>query len=257
MGRKREEIEYKHQRDTELLKAFYACLGPGVTTKEAVRMAVMMPCSRFWVTPETAAKEISSLRRGHWYQTQKPKRMRMQRAYDIMVRCSGDYSIANVTEVVYSAAPQFGTYCREIYLSHTQKPKERERKWNDSLRNTYGSRWSTRWRSSSLWSSALGACIRATEYLTYSVMPICGTCGCAASCCGISCVAGHGRHGRCFWLVWPTLWQVLCCRLGLSREPAASSVPSRRYNLSMRRQGGTSPWSRHRWRFAQLSIHCR
>lgn len=129
MGRKREEIEYKHQRDTELLKAFYACLGPGVTTKEAVRMAVMMPCSRFWVTPETAAKEISSLRRGHWYQTQKPKRMRMQRAYDIMVRCNGDYSIANVTEVVYSAAPQFylSAHTAEKYIYRTLRNRKKEK----------------------------------------------------------------------------------------------------------------------------------
>ena len=135
MGRKREEIEYKHQRDTELLKAFYACLGPGVTTKEAVRMAVMMPCSRFWVTPETAAKEISSLRRGHWYQTQKPKRMRMQRAYDIMVRCSGDYSIANVTEVVYSSAPQFylSAHTAEKYIYRTLRNRKKE-KGNGTIR---------------------------------------------------------------------------------------------------------------------------
>lgn len=129
MGRKREEIEYKHQRDCELLKAFYACLGPGVTTKQAVRMAVTMPCSRFWVTPETAAKEISSLRRGRWYQMQKPKRMRMQRAYDIMVRCDGDYSIAKVTEVVYSAAPQFylSAHTAEKYIYRTIRNRKKEK----------------------------------------------------------------------------------------------------------------------------------
>lgn len=135
MGRKREEIEYKHQRDAELLKAFYACLGPGITTKQAVRIAVTMPCSRFWVTPETAAKEISSLRRGHWYQTQKPKRMRMQRAYDIMLRCNGDYSIAKVTEVVYSTAPQFylSPHTAEKYIYRTLRNRKKN-KDNDTLR---------------------------------------------------------------------------------------------------------------------------
>lgn len=135
MGRKREEIEYKQQRDAELLKAFYACLGPGITTKQAVRLAVAMPCSRFWVTPETAAKEISSLRRGRWYQMQKPKRMRMQRAYDIMVRCNGDYSIANVTEVVYSAAPQFylSAHTAEKYIYRTLRNRKKN-KDNGTLR---------------------------------------------------------------------------------------------------------------------------
>lgn len=135
MGRKREEIEYKRQRDSELLKAFYACLGPGVTTKQAVRMAVTMPCSRFWVTPETATKEISSLRRGRWYQTQKPKRMRMQRAYDIMARCNGDYSIAKVTEVVYSTAPQFylSAHTAEKYIYRTLRNRKKERE-NGKLR---------------------------------------------------------------------------------------------------------------------------
>ena len=135
MGRKREEIEYKQQRDAELLKAFYACLGPGITTKQAVRLAVMMPCSRFWVTPETAAKEISSLRRGHWYQMQKPKMMRMQRAYDIMVRCNGDYSIANVTEVVYSTAPQFylSAHTAEKYIYRTLRNRKKN-KDNGTLR---------------------------------------------------------------------------------------------------------------------------
>lgn len=135
MGGKREEIEYKHQRDTELLKAFYACLGPGITTKQAVRLAVEMPCSRFWVTPETAAKEISSLRRGHWYNMRAPKRMRMQRAYDIMVRCGGDYSIANVTEVVYSTAPQFylSPYTAEKYIYRILRNRKKK-KDNGTLR---------------------------------------------------------------------------------------------------------------------------
>lgn len=135
MGRKREEIEYKHQRDNELLKAFYACLGPGITTKQAVRLAVAMPCSRFWVTPETAAKEISSLRRGHWYQMQKPKVMRMKRAYDIMVRCGGDYSIAKVTEVVYSTAPQFylSAHTAEKYIYRTLRNRKKEKE-NGTLR---------------------------------------------------------------------------------------------------------------------------
>ncbi len=129
MGRKREEIEYKRQRDTELLKAFYDCLGPGITIKQAVKQAVTKPCSRFWVTPETAAKEISSLRRGRWYQMQRPKRMRMQRAYDIMVRCNGDYSIANVTEVVYSAAPQFylSAHTAEKYIYRTLRNRKKEK----------------------------------------------------------------------------------------------------------------------------------
>lgn len=135
MGRKREEIEYKQQRDAELLKAFYACLGPGITTKQAVRLAVIMPCSRFWVTPETAAKEISSLRRGHWYQMQQPKMMRMKRAYDIMVRCNGDYSIANVTEVVYSTAPQFylSAHTAEKYIYRTLRNRKKN-KDNGTLR---------------------------------------------------------------------------------------------------------------------------
>jgi ribulose 1,5-bisphosphate carboxylase large subunit-like protein len=129
MGGKREEIEYKRQRDTELLKAFYDSLGPGVTIKQAVQLAVTKPCSRFWVTPETAAKEISSLRRGHWYQMQKPKRMRMQRAYDIMVRCNGDYSITRVTEVVYSAAPQFylSAHTAEKYIYRTLRNRKKEK----------------------------------------------------------------------------------------------------------------------------------
>lgn len=135
MGRKREEIEYKRQRDTELLKAFYACLGPGITTKQAIRLAVEMPCSRFWVTPETAAKEISSLRRGRWYQTQKPKAMRMKRAHDIMVRCNGDYSIANVTDVVYSTAPQFylSAHTAEKYIYRILRIRKKNKE-NGTLR---------------------------------------------------------------------------------------------------------------------------
>lgn len=107
MGKRGRTVEFTYMRNCELHHAyhhaFYVASVP-FTVDKIYRIAVSFPCSRFWISTETAAKLISDIRRG---KKQNLKPMCLERITEIMRRCNGDYSRASVSRVVNSPAPKF------------------------------------------------------------------------------------------------------------------------------------------------------
>ena len=91
----------KIQRAKELADAFFKVWEKGMTPCQAMRAAVTMPCSRFWISPETARRYLV----GGWGKPVTKERVQM--LAEIARRCKGNHSLENVQEVVESPAPQF------------------------------------------------------------------------------------------------------------------------------------------------------
>lgn len=104
---KNNKLDYSEEREKELLEQFYSFLLGGHCTDDAVRLALEQPCSRFWVSPENAAKRISAMRRGKNYTKKGTRAGRLSLFACIMEKCEGDFSSRNIERVVYSQAPRF------------------------------------------------------------------------------------------------------------------------------------------------------
>ena len=92
--------EFFEEKCRELLKVFFSKLGQGDSIEEVIAIAAESPCSRFWISTETAIRNIRMKEKG------RPTR-RTEVIDEIMKRCNGDYSRDNIERVVYSPAPKF------------------------------------------------------------------------------------------------------------------------------------------------------
>lgn len=103
----------RRQRDEELTDLFLSVLGSGMTAQETMARCAEMPCSRFWVEPEYAMRLIRARLEGARRHPQRGGRHAVKvsnnslRVDEIMRRCGGDFSFANVCRVVMSPAPRF------------------------------------------------------------------------------------------------------------------------------------------------------
>ena len=92
--------DFDTQRAIELTRAFFNVCQQGRTACEAMRLAAEQPCSRFWISPESARRRLL------YGQRPKGKWLRMM-LDEIERRLGGKTDIESVERVVYSPAPRF------------------------------------------------------------------------------------------------------------------------------------------------------
>ena len=101
------------ERDIEITDLFLSLLGCGKRVEEIKAMCADMPCSRFWIEPETAMRLIKGRLAGGRTQPAQGKRHSVKinnnilRIDEIIKLCKGDFSFDNVLRVVTSPAPRF------------------------------------------------------------------------------------------------------------------------------------------------------
>lgn len=94
--------DYELEKKKELVKVFLELLGNGDTIAGAMRKAVTCPCSRYWISIESAMRNISLARKGLWSLVRRAEMIR-----SIMEKCNGDFSRDSVESVIYNNAPHF------------------------------------------------------------------------------------------------------------------------------------------------------
>lgn len=92
--------DFDTQRAIELTRAFFNVCQQGRTACEAMRLAAEQPCSRFWISPESARRRLL------YGQRPKGKWLRMM-LDEIERRLQGRTDIESVERVVFSPAPRF------------------------------------------------------------------------------------------------------------------------------------------------------
>jgi hypothetical protein len=106
--------EFRAQRASEIYRTFRSVLNSvpaGTSIYHIASLVSEAPSSRYWVSPERAAKVISIILRDADDHTTfdrskvKPHKLRM--FHSIIEACKGDYSMHNICCVVHSPAPQF------------------------------------------------------------------------------------------------------------------------------------------------------
>jgi len=121
-------LQFSEQRDRDLLQAFLRQRSNSFWRR--VYDAVHSPSACYWVTPETAAKDLKAYCR----QDAKCKRwrtLRMQRAKDIYDACDGDFSMERIEYVVYSPAPRFylSVWSAYRYILRAMEKRKKDRGW--------------------------------------------------------------------------------------------------------------------------------
>lgn len=99
--------DYIDQRNKELIRAFYSLLGSGIQVSAAIARAAMSPCSRFWISSETAQKCVAAMAAGRYLPDNGSSWCKRKMIKEIYRRCAGDYSRANIEKIVYGGAPHF------------------------------------------------------------------------------------------------------------------------------------------------------
>lgn len=116
----RSKCSFIEMRDRELLAAYNMAVSEGGAMLEnaAVSAAVNSPCSRFWVTPECAAKAIMRIRKGDRLSEMKPIRQEMffeiysrYAAMEKQRRAEGCNTLDICIEAVDQPAPKFYINC--------------------------------------------------------------------------------------------------------------------------------------------------
>lgn len=118
--------DYDLEQKKELLKVFLELLGNGDTITGAMQTAVAMPCSRYWISIESAMRYISMARQGKWEKVRKRKMIE-----SIIEKCNGDFSRDNIEAVLYGGAPEFFLTPKSgqtIIYSEIQKRRKCRRK---------------------------------------------------------------------------------------------------------------------------------
>lgn len=95
------------QRNEELTSVFLRMLGDGRLARDVISSAAASPCSRFWITPQNAMRFIKARLDGSWGDKGNEHSQQVQKIDEIIRLCDGDYSIANVRDVVEGPAPRF------------------------------------------------------------------------------------------------------------------------------------------------------
>lgn len=123
----------RRQRNEELTDLFLSVLGSGGTSQHTMEQCAAMPCSRFWIEPEYALRLIKAKTDGGATVSQYKARHAVKRGNterkieEIIRRCDGDFSLANIARVVFSPAPEFYISGRTAQAVITRTLKERRK----------------------------------------------------------------------------------------------------------------------------------
>ena len=116
MGAKGSRCDYRDMREKDLLRAYREALAdavPPFRKADVVRQAITRPASRFWVSSERAAWQMSRLERGlPLIDVTSPHLTEMyneiyRRVKALRAKRPGLSLVEAVEEVVYSPAPRF------------------------------------------------------------------------------------------------------------------------------------------------------
>lgn len=124
---------FRAERAAEIYHAFRRVLdsAPPNTPIYTIASAVSAsPSSRYWVSPERAAKVISILLRDAddhtTFDRAKVKPHKLKMFLSIMDACKGDYSMHNIAITVHSPAPQFFLPPHTIVQEYYRELKRRK-----------------------------------------------------------------------------------------------------------------------------------
>ena len=109
MSKKGRTTDFAKQKQIEVYQAFRTILEsakPYTPVFFIAKKAVRLPCSRFWISPEQAAKTISALRR-KTISINSFAKHRQKMINAIISACHNDFSLENIQRVVLSPAPHF------------------------------------------------------------------------------------------------------------------------------------------------------
>jgi hypothetical protein len=115
--------DFEQERARELTEAFFRVWKKGMTSGEAMRLAALQPCSRFWITPECVKLRL------RYYGKHKYRLMRAM-LEEIKLRLGGKTDIESIEQVVYSPAPQFyiaGDTARKIIQRELKRRRQCKR----------------------------------------------------------------------------------------------------------------------------------
>lgn len=123
------KLEFYQQKADELVDAFKKVKVRG-TACDAMKAAADMPCSRFWISSESARRQLLN-----GLERISPGCYR-EMLEEIQRRCNGDLSPQNVEQVVAQPAPRF--YIRP---ETARRIIQRELKRRRQCRNKFGLKW--------------------------------------------------------------------------------------------------------------------
>ena len=119
MSKKGRTTDFSQQKQIEIYQAFRKVLEsakPYTPVFFIAKKAVRLPCSRFWISPEQAAKTISAIRR-NIIRLDSFAKHRQKMFSAIIDACNNDFSLENIQRVILSPAPHFFiTPCSALVL---------------------------------------------------------------------------------------------------------------------------------------------